>query len=432
MPIAARSLMAHVEKLCQLAPRLTGTPSELAAAEYVAGRLAKLGAEVTWQWFPISKWQCRAVAVKIRRGRGWMDLPALPIGHTPSTKGVVEGELAVVEYLTPDNPVLRRSRGKVVLVLGMWGEDPADLEALAKARPAAALFLDDRFPSAELVQDGLPMGWVDKLRVPSVTIPYLEGWELARAPARVRVSIDCVVEPGEAMNVIGRLPGSQPGAAGVLLGAHHDSVAIGQSADDDATGLACLLEIASELAGLQRRRDLWLVSFGCEEHLSVGAEAFVRDETRGAARLATMINFDSVGSLLGHTVAWVTGPPRMEQWVRQEIGKLGEQVSVGPDVSPYSDHFFFTAAGVPAVWFYRTNCHAGRWYHHQITDSLEVVGPEAVASVARAGLALARGLVQAERLPYARKLAPAQIEHVRRLEQAMANWPPTVGGTQRG
>ena len=424
MTFEPRQLMRHVEKLCDLSPRLTGTPSEAAAADYTAAVLERVGAEVTRQVFPITRWECRDVAVEVRRGHQWHSLRALPIGHSPSTRGVVEGDMVVVEHLTADNPALRACADKIAVVLGMWGEDAANLDSLARAKPAAAVFLDNRLPSYEPVQDSLPMGWVDKLRVPAVTIPYFEGWDLVRQPGRLRVRVDCLVEKGESQNVIARLVGSHPGAGGILLSAHHDSVAIGRAADDDATGVACVLELARALASVPRRRDVWAVTFGCEEHLSVGAEAFVREEAHQAHRLATVINFDSCGSLLGRTQALVTGEPALQRWVHRQIARLGEQVVVEADVSPYSDHFFFTAAGVPAVWFYRTNFVGGRWYHHQALDCEEVVGPEALASVARTGFALARELVRSERLPYPRRIPDAQLERIRHLERTMATWPP--------
>jgi Zn-dependent M28 family amino/carboxypeptidase len=269
------------------------------------------------------------------------------------------------------------------------------------------------------------MGWVKKLRVPAVTVPYFAGWELARKPVRVRLRVDCVTEEGSSVNVIGRLRGSRRGAKGILIGAHHDSIAIGQSADDNATGVACVIEIAKALARADRKRDVWAVTFGCEENLSVGAEAFVRKQEFGASRLAAMINFDSCGSLLGRTHALVTGPPQMRHWVTKQLRQLGKQIQVQPDVSPYSDHFFFAAAGVPAIWFHRTNCAAGRWYHHQSEDTVEVIGQEALQTVALAGLALADRLSRAEKLPYRCLVPGEQLERARLLERAMACWPPT-------
>lgn len=425
--LTEQALKGHVRALAQLGPRLAGTEAEQRAAAYVAEFLSKLGAEVRLQRFPIIRWRCHKVDVAVRSGKDWRRLPALPIGHTPSTDGTVQGRPVVIEYLRPDNPALRACRGRIGLVLGLWGEDPENLLALARARPAAALFVDDRFPSAEPVQDGLPMGWVKKLRVPAATIPYMDAWELAASRATVRVCIDCERQRGESVNVVARIPGRSSGARGLLICAHHDSVAIGPGADDDATGVACVLEIAAALARDKVSRDVWVATFGCEEHLSVGAEAFVRTETSLVKRLGVVLNFDSVGSLLGHTQARITGPPAMYRWVRRVIAKLGEQASAVRDVSPYSDHFFFAAAGVPAIWVYRTNCQAGRWYHHTALDTEEVVGWEALARVARVGHSLAAGLARARRLPFPRTVPREQLARLRQLEQAMANWPPGKG-----
>ena len=49
-------------------------------------------------------------------------------------------------------------------------------------------------------------------------------------------------------NLIGVIPGRNPDAAPMLLGAHYDSMISGPSADDNAAAVATMLEVAGRIA----------------------------------------------------------------------------------------------------------------------------------------------------------------------------------------
>ena len=428
MAIDSAKLMTHVKALASMGPRLTGTPAERAGADYAASVLQKAGAETWIETFPIVGWHGESASVQVRRGTKWLDLPALPLGFSPSTPGRVESPLAILDFCHADNPQLRDCEGKVVLCASLWGEDARDLDALTDAKPAAVLFVDDRYPGNHPVQINMPMGWAGRLGVPAATISYFDGWEMARFKPRTRVAIDSTTFPAEAVNTVAQFEGTNPRLAPIILCAHHDSVAIGDQADDNASGVACVLEIAKALAAKPHARTVVACSFGCEEFLSTGAEAFVRAHPDLSASAALVINFDAVGSILGHTNALVTGTPKLLRWVERLVDEMGEPMVVERDVSPYSDHFFFTAAGTPALWFYRPNCDAGRWFHHSVYDAVEQVSGEVIAMSARVGLAAAEKLVDATRLPYEKTVPEEQLAATRKLERDMGYWPPRRKG----
>jgi hypothetical protein len=112
--------------------------------------------------------------------------------------------------------------------------------------------------------------------------------------------------PGEARmarvrNVVAVLPGSA--ATGRLfLTAHHDSVATGPGASDDAAGVSALLEAVRALtAGPQLRNDVVVVLTDGEEVCLCGAEAFAGSHPLANAG-GVVLNFDARGT---------TGPPIM-------------------------------------------------------------------------------------------------------------------------
>lgn len=84
----------------------------------------------------------------------------------------------------------------------------------------------------------------------------------------------------------------------VLAGAHLDGVDAGPGINDDASGSAALLEIASSLGGAppvaQAVRFVW---FGAEEQGLVGSKRYLQDLTSADRRsIAVMINADMIAS----------------------------------------------------------------------------------------------------------------------------------------
>lgn len=105
-------------------------------------------------------------------------------------------------------------------------------------------------------------------------------------------------------NVVATLEGADPGAPRVLVGAHVDTVKGTPGADDNASGVAGLLEVARLLAA---RRDLgWapaasveLAVFNLEERqrltYRVGSRRWVAERTAGGARYAGAFIFEMIG-----------------------------------------------------------------------------------------------------------------------------------------
>lgn len=71
------------------------------------------------------------------------------------------------------------------------------------------------------------------------------------------------------------LPGQQ-GLPPVVIGAHYDTVPGCPGADDNATGVAVLLELARQFAQQPARRPVRLVAFDLEEYGLVGSRAYVQ------------------------------------------------------------------------------------------------------------------------------------------------------------
>ncbi len=101
-------------------------------------------------------------------------------------------------------------------------------------------------------------------------------------------------------NVVATLEGRERRAEVILAIAHLDSTAgdsasAAPGADDDASGVAVLLEIAGQLRGKALGRTVELVVFSNEEKDAAGSRAFARAARASGVDIAAVVNLDVVG-----------------------------------------------------------------------------------------------------------------------------------------
>jgi hypothetical protein len=80
--------------------------------------------------------------------------------------------------------------------------------------------------------------------------------------------------PYTAQNVIGKIQGRNPNLV-IVVGAHFDTVSESPGADDNASGVAAMLEISRVLSAYSFEASIVFVAFDLEEDESVGSYAFV-------------------------------------------------------------------------------------------------------------------------------------------------------------
>ena len=97
------------------------------------------------------------------------------------------------------------------------------------------------------------------------------------------------------VNLILRLPGQRPELAPVLVAAHYDGPLGSPGADDNASGVAALLELARRWAQTPPKRPVWLVAFDQEEWGMVGSAALARELKSSGQRLHLMLRLEMLG-----------------------------------------------------------------------------------------------------------------------------------------
>lgn len=81
----------------------------------------------------------------------------------------------------------------------------------------------------------------------------------------------------------------------ILIGAHYDTVPGTPGADDNATGVAVLLELARALAAEPARYPVRLVAFDMEEYGLLGSKQYAADLRQQGQALRLMISLEMLG-----------------------------------------------------------------------------------------------------------------------------------------
>ncbi|AEB47397.1 M20/M25/M40 family metallo-hydrolase [Micromonospora maris] len=107
-------------------------------------------------------------------------------------------------------------------------------------------------------------------------------------------------------NVVARLAGTDPTGT-VFLVAHYDAVQTGPGGNDNAAGVAAILEVARALtSGPRPRNDLVFVFTDAEEACLCGASAFAADHPLAAGK-GVVLNLEARGST-GPVIMFETSP----------------------------------------------------------------------------------------------------------------------------
>jgi hypothetical protein len=206
-------------------------------------------------------------------------------------------------------------------------------------------------------------------------------------------------------NVIARLPARQHEAAEtVVVSAHYDHIGtrdapdspadegvdlIFNGADDDASGVACVLEIAQKLAdqGPQERELIFLLATA-EEIGIVGTRHYLDYPSTPLERTVCNLNFEMLGrpdeAAGGPGKLWLTGAERtnlMEAYNRAGFGLVADP---HPEQNFFqrSDNIVFCYRGIVGQTFSTYNLHDD---YHQVTDEAERIDYEHLRQCSEAG-----------------------------------------------
>jgi peptidase M28-like protein len=274
-----------------------GTPSGDRATAYLAEYFRKLGLatdtftdNVAW-----THWEERW---RVELASGEAIESAWPYGFSPSVPEPRAGRLIAVPNLAaPD----ASWGGAVVYTPSEVGRAYAGLAA-SEFRPLAILTSAPNAPPRYL--DWARIGELPARAdnpVPVFAVSYLDGRTLASAAGRgdVRVSLVSHVQQGSPHTVVATLPGREPGKY-YLVCAHGDSDSGGPGADDNASGVATVMELARVFSELTSSgaigKPRYSVRFAVWGSEYKSTKAYIERQGARLADLLGVLNFDETGT----------------------------------------------------------------------------------------------------------------------------------------
>ena len=204
-------------------------------------------------------------------------------------------------------------------------------------------------------------------------------------------------------NVFALIPGSDAGLRGeyVVIGAHFDHLGpstdgaldpeahgVRRGADDNASGTAAVLALASHFARRPARRSVIVANFSGEEQGLLGSSYFVDHMPVPIDSVDAMLNFDMVGRLRNDKLL-VFGVATATEWpgivdaanTQPKLTIAAQGDGFGP-----SDHSSFYAKNVPVLHFF-TDQHED---YHKISDVPERINAGGEARIVALAERIAR------------------------------------------
>lgn len=294
--VSSDRLRQTVRDLVALGPRMGGTPSGDRAADHLEKLFRGFGLATRIERDPtlLAHWE-EDWAVEIAPAGGRLE-SAWPYGFSPRVE-TATGELVAVKDLNTPDPSWA---GRVVYTPGSIGRT-YDAVAQSPHRPLAILTSAPNDPKKYI--DWSRIGSLPAREtnpIPVFALSYLDGRtvEAAAGRASVRVRLRSATRLASPATVVAELGGRDP-TKYYLVTAHGDSDAGGPGADDNASGVATVVEIARDLALLMRSgafqpaHSVRFAVWGTEYH---SAKAYIEREGAQLAGCLGVINFDETGT----------------------------------------------------------------------------------------------------------------------------------------
>ncbi len=374
---------AHVQHLAGvIGPRVAGMASERAAAEYLTEQLRRYGYQIELHAFQFPFYEARRVEVHQVGAAGPIVSQAL-FYSAPTPAGGIEANIVFVGLGQPADFEGRPVAGAIALIeRGTITFREKAANAAARGAVAAVVFNN---------QPGMISGTLgQRSEIPTVAITQEDGRRLVDAAqagqVRLRLLVDTVFETRSTSNVVATKPGTTRPQESVVVGGHYDSVPGSPGANDNASGVAAVLEAARVLAGVPTARTVRFVLFAAEELGLYGSAAYAAERRQG---VVAMINLDMVG--WGERLRIGASRGRDESLVNaaeRVAERLGIPVTRFQGSS--SDHVSFERQGIPAVFLHR----GVDLHYHQPTDVPANVTPRHLEEAARLVVGLVQELAQ--------------------------------------
>lgn len=370
--VLERNVRAHMEFLASdaMQGRGSGTQFELLAGHYIASQLRQYGIEPAGDAGAAGQKSFIQTVTLTRQA--FAEAPALTFNAAGGAarrfvhgKEMLVGRVASAQVsgaLQKLRAGERPAAGAVVLLTQDASDDVRQLFAQASAlgqQGAAAVVVAE---NAVLRRNWTTAG----ARLPELPLMAGRGAatilvlsadafkELQAVADGTQINFGGTLAPAQTSytwNVVGVLPGSDAklSSEAVLLSAHMDHIGVGtgqtgdqiyNGADDDASGVVAVLELARALAAGSARpkRTTYFVLFGSEEKGGHGAQHFLANPPVPLTQMVANLEFEMIGrpdAKVAADTLWLTGYERSN--LGAELARQGARLVA----DPHPDQNFF-------------------------------------------------------------------------------------------
>jgi aminopeptidase YwaD len=355
---AASGLSSVFDALTAAGGRLVGSPSEIAAREWLQARLQKnSGARFTPHSFQFLGWSCTGSSLEMLAPSGPERLACHPLYWSPATRtegleaNLVDlGRGAEADFAAS----ARRIPGQIVMVRHEYPFARTTIHRSVKydrsLQAGAAGFIIANNNPGDLLVSGACSGDSPQ-NIPAMGVSRETGAMLSRTnAARLRIRIDTARVSTVGVHLLAEIPGRTP--EWIVVCAHYDGHDLAQSALDNATGVAAAIAIFESFApfvgGL--RRGLKLMLFTAEESRLMGSRMFLQSLSDAQQReIALALNLDTIAGSARLTCL-TSGFDELQGFVSRTCESAGiEEAACYLPLVRNSDHFNFAQRGIPAL-----------------------------------------------------------------------------------
>ncbi len=209
---------------------------------------------------------------------------------------------------------------------------------------------------------------------------------------KLSATTEIIQQKVKTQNVIGMIEGSDPILKNeyVVIGAHYDHLGMGgqgsgsrtpdvhaphNGADDNASGVAGIIEIAEKLASMKKelKRSIVFIAFDAEEMGLLGSTYFTKHSLVDVKAIKSMFNFDMIGRLDKESNKMLINGTGTSAEAEAILNKHKEgfdlELAFSPEGYGPSDHAAFYSENIP-VFFFTTGAHGD---YHTPADDTELV-----------------------------------------------------------
>ncbi len=266
---------------------------------------------------------------------------------------------------------------------------------------------------------------------------------------RVNAEVSLKKEIVEVPNVLGMIRGSDSVLKDeyIVIGAHFDHLGYGGSgsgslapdsavvhngADDNASGIAGILELAEKLSFNKKllKRSIILMAYNAEEEGLLGSKYYVNNPTIDLSSVIAMINMDMIGRMSDNkvTIGGTGTSPGFETLLNDVNEKKEMQLKMSPEGYGPSDHASFYINDVPVLFFF-TGTHEN---YHKPSDDWEHINAIGEKQIVDLVYDLTIKLSSLDEKPAFTEAGPKEPNQTRRSFKVTFGVIPSYGSQEEG